>query len=171
MVSDPIAFAGFDRTYTDVLTILRYTGLPVMNTKCDNETCKNGAAYSLDITYCFPQWFLARAIYLVVAKAYTGEPTVSLTVRRRVDHTRRPNILRLARSGNIEAIRTLLEGREAFLNDIEASNGRTALQVCNCNRNLVKSLSRKLINISSMQYSMVTLKLVNSCYNKEQILT
>lgn len=109
-----------------------------MNTKCDDEICKNGASFSLDITYCFPQWFLARAIYLVVAKPYTGEPMVSLTVRRRVDHTRRPNILRLARSGNIEAIRTLLDGREAFLNDIEASNGRTALQVRNTNRDNAK---------------------------------
>jgi hypothetical protein len=63
-----------------------------------------------------------------------------LTVRRRVDHTCRPNILRLARSGNNEAIITLLKRREVFPNDIEASDGRTALQVCDSDRDSIRSL-------------------------------
>ena len=118
---------------------IRYSGLPVLGPKCDSETCRNQAAYSLEITYCFPQWFLARAVCLTAAKTCMGEPVFGLTILKRVDYTRQDSIMQLASIGNNEGIRILLNKREAFPNDIDFK-GSTALQVCDGNNSSMKSV-------------------------------
>src|SRR5205809_826 len=104
---------------------IRYSGLPLLSPECDNEACRRGGAYSLEVTYCFPQWFLARAIYLVAAKTCMGDPVFGLTVQRRVENTRELSILKFARVGDNKGIRILLDKREAFPNDIEVNHGDT----------------------------------------------
>lgn len=108
----------------------RYSGLPVLSPKCNSKNCRNQAAYSLEITYRFPQWLLAKAIYLVAAKTCTGDPVFGLTVQRRVDRTRQDTIIQFANLGNNEVIRIMLDKREASPNDIDFSFGGSALQVC-----------------------------------------
>src|SRR5438552_19061695 len=80
----------------------RYSGLPVLSPKCSNEICRNQAACSIEVTYRFPQWFVARALHLVAAKTCIGDPVFGLTIQRRVEYTRQDNIIRFAMTGNNE---------------------------------------------------------------------
>src|SRR5438876_582202 len=81
--------------------------------------CRNQAACSIQATYCFPQWFLARTIYVVAAKTCTGDPMFSITTQRRVDPARQDTIIRLAETGNTEGVKIMLNKREAHPDDVD----------------------------------------------------
>ena len=108
---------------------LGYMGLPILASKCTNSSCQNHPGRSLEIVYCFPRWFLERAVYFVAAMTYIGTPVFGLEVRRRVGWGREDNILRFARTGNNLGIKSLLTDAKASLIDVDLNHGRTALQV------------------------------------------
>jgi hypothetical protein len=81
------------------------------------------------LTYCFPQWFLERAVYLVAASTYTGGPMIGLTVRRRTEYAKENSIFQMAIIGHIDGIRELLGRRLATPNDVDSVYGETALFV------------------------------------------
>ncbi|KAI9772789.1 MAG: hypothetical protein M1839_002290 [Geoglossum umbratile] len=101
-----------------------------------NETCRNQAACSVKVGYCFPLWFLARAVYLVAAKSSMGDPVVGLTVKRRVKYMSQNNIIVFAETGNNEGIRRILDEEKAFPDDVDAEYGETPLRAAVFHRNL-----------------------------------
>lgn len=66
----------------------------------------------------------------MLAKTCTGDPSFGLTIQRRVDPARQDSIIRLARTGDTEAIRVMLDKRLAHPNDVDVFSGEPALRVC-----------------------------------------
>ena len=108
---------------------LGYAGLPILSSKCTNDSCKNHPGRSLEILYCFPRWFLERSVYFVAAMTYVGTPVFGLEVRRRIGWGGEDNILRFALTGNTIGVKSLLNDAKASLIDVDPNHGRTALQV------------------------------------------
>jgi hypothetical protein len=109
--------------------LLGYSGMPLLKSRCSNNDCRSYKSRSLELTYCFPQWFLERAVYLVAASTYTGGPMIGLTVRRRTEYAKENSIFQMAIIGHIDGIRELLGRRLATPNDVDSVYGETALFV------------------------------------------
>lgn len=88
-----------------------YSGLLIPRPKCSETTCHKPTASSLRITYCFPQWFLAKAIYIMVTMTRAGDPSFGLTVRRRIEYSSESLIFMIATAGNLEGIKWLLQSK------------------------------------------------------------
>jgi hypothetical protein len=106
-----------------------YSGLPVPRNKCDKPNCHSPTGSSLKITYCFPLWFMSRAIYILLAQSRSGEPSFGITIRRRIEYSSEESIMKMAQSGNLEGIKILLQSRKASPNDVTRQSGQTALHV------------------------------------------
>lgn len=108
---------------------LGYTGSPLLRPKCDKSSCQNRTSKSFQLIYCFPQWFMEKAIHFVAATTYTGTPTFGLEVRRRVGWGSEDSILRFALTGNTLGVKALLDARTVSMTDIDPNHGRSALYV------------------------------------------
>lgn len=108
---------------------LGYNGSPLLRPKCENSTCQNRTGKSVQLTYCFPKWFLERAIHFVAAMTYTGTPMFGLEVRRRVGWGSEDSILRFALTGNTVGVKTLLDVGKVSMTDVDPNHGRSALYV------------------------------------------
>lgn len=108
---------------------LGYVGPPLLASDCSDETCRRHSTRSLKIIYCFPQWFLARAVHIVATMTYSGSPVFGLQVRRRIEWGGKDGILRLALTGNTQGVKHLLVSKEASLTDVDPNHGRSALHV------------------------------------------
>lgn len=106
-----------------------YTGSSFLRPKCENSTCQNRTGQSFQLTYCFPQWFLEKAIHLVAAITYTGNPMFGLEVRRRVGWGGEDSILKFALTGNTVGVKTLLNVGRVSMTDVDPNHGRSALYV------------------------------------------
>jgi len=109
--------------------VLGYTGSSLLRPKCEKSTCKNRTGQSFQLTYCFPQWFLERALHIVAAITYTGTPMFGLEVRRRVGWGSEDSILRFALTGNTVGVKSLLDVGTASMTDVDPNHGRSALHV------------------------------------------
>ena len=107
--------------------IVGYLGLPKFTPKCNRDECRGNAATYIEMTYCFPQWFLERAVYMLAAMNGFGGPVVGLTVRRRTEYTCANSIFQMAVVGNVEGVRALLTDKTANPNDVNTDYGETAL--------------------------------------------
>ena len=106
-----------------------YTGSSLLGPKCDNSTCQSHTGRSFQLNYCFPRWFLERAIHIVAAMTYTGTPIFGLEVRRRVGWGGEDGILRFALTGNTIGVTSLLDVGKASMTDVDPNHGRNALYV------------------------------------------
>lgn len=104
-----------------------YTGLPVANKRCDEITCQRQSKPAAEITYCFPFWFLARTISLIITQTSCGDPVACLKVRRTIPVY--ADIFRLASNGDVQDMKTLFEQRKASPMDVAFGDGRSALHV------------------------------------------
>ena len=86
---------------------------------------------ALNVVYCFPQWFIARAVHFVAATTSTGDLVFGLSFARVVPWGREDNILRTALTGNIDGLKILLDKKMASLSDVDPDFGQTALHVRN----------------------------------------
>jgi hypothetical protein len=118
--------------------VLGYTGSSVLRPKCEKSTCQNRTGQSFQLTYCFPQWFLERAIHIVAAITYTGTPMFGLVVRRRVGWGSEDTILRFALTGNTVGVKSLLDVGTASMTDVDPNHGRSALYVSFREKILIK---------------------------------
>jgi len=106
-----------------------YAGLPLLRPTCNIGTCLNQLTRSLQVSYTFPAWLLAKTVNIVTATTCNGEPTLGLKVRNRVEYTSENSIFCLARNGDNAGIISLFQKREASPNDIAIRGGQTALNV------------------------------------------
>ena len=108
--------------------LIGYAGLSLWRPKCNVPSCCGFWAKSVRINYCFPQWFVARAVQLTWHNFFGG-PEFRLFVRRRLPEFADDSVFQLAHAGNFEAVKTLLLDRRIMPNDAEAARGRTPLHV------------------------------------------
>ena len=61
-----------------------YSGLPLTTAACNESLCQSRAVPSAQITYYFPQWFLQRALSLMLMMTPLDGPVATLRVQRAV---------------------------------------------------------------------------------------
>lgn len=132
---------------------LGYTGSSLLRPNCGTSTCRNRAGRSFQLTYCFPQWFLERAIHIVAALTYTGSPVFGLEVRRRIGWGSEDGILRFALTGNTVGVKSLLDVGKASMTDVDPNHGRTALYVSLRDKTPAKLLINNLHPQYAVQYN------------------
>ena len=108
---------------------LGYVGPPLLSSECNDEMCQAHLTSSFSLVYCFPQWFISRAIHIVAAITSTGCPVFGLQVRRRIEWGSKDGIIRFALTGNTQGIGHLLVNKQASLTDVDPNHGRSALHV------------------------------------------
>lgn len=108
---------------------LGYVGLPLLTSECNDRLCQGRMTRSFCLVYCFPQWFISRALHVVAAMTCTGCPVFGLQVRRRIDWGSKDGILRFALTGNTQGVKHLLVNKKASLTDVDPNHGRSALHV------------------------------------------
>ena len=108
--------------------LIGYSGTPITNLKCNKIGCLGQPQRSLIIVYCFPTWFLARIIQVVMETHCSGDPTMSISLRRRVDIDTGCLVNNYARNGDIDAFKALFSERVVLPNDLNWV-GYTALHV------------------------------------------
>lgn len=151
---------------------LGYVGPPLLTLSCNDEMCQSRLTRSFSLVYCFPQWFILRAIYVVAAMTYTGCPVFGLEVRRRIEWGGKDGILRFVLNGNTKGVQHLLVNKTASLTDVDPNYGRSALHV---SMKKLRPLSLRRLTRStdntSMPSNIIALKPANISSKLEQILT
>ncbi|CZR52574.1 uncharacterized protein PAC_02451 [Phialocephala subalpina] len=132
LLPQPSSLEGEDNSYSSiperhVEPHQGYIGSSLLRPKCEKSTCQNRTGQSFQLTYCFPQWFLEKAIHIVAAMTYTGTPMFWLEVRRRVGWGSEDSILRFALTGNTVGVKSLLDVGTASMTDADPNHGRSAL--------------------------------------------
>ena len=110
---------------------MNYTGCSIYEPACCKRSCKSHTPRSLEITYYFPSWVIARVLCLVAGTPRMGDPTFGLVLRRSIPFSAEPHFFHLAWRGNSREIVSLLESGQVQLNDLEGAHGKTALTVFN----------------------------------------
>jgi hypothetical protein len=108
-----------------------YAGLPVWTRKCNNATCKNQYAHTMQSSYTFRGWMLMKTVDMAAAMTYNNEPSLGLKVRNRVSSVSatEDTLFTLARNERTVDIIELLRQRKASPNDLSAEAGQTAIHV------------------------------------------
>ena len=103
-----------------------YSGVPFLNGPCDVDTCSQNCGKSFDLMYTFPLWFVHWVLYTHISVSARGEPSFGITFMRRTQITEY-SIFAIARRGEYQKLRQILEGQSALSGDIEVKSGRNAL--------------------------------------------
>ena len=104
-----------------------YTGLPLIIQPCDIHTCIQRTSPTIIITYFFPLWLLARALFLVIKLSSCDGPHVSLRVPRiRTDNS---VIFTFSSLGNVNGVKQVLQQRLGSPFDVVDFDGFSALMV------------------------------------------
>ena len=104
-----------------------YVGIPRLTPSCDTRTCIRRSSFTAMVTYTFPMWFLARAVFMVIKMSSYLGPQFSLTVSRIVAHS--SAIFEYAVRGDIDDLKEILSHRIASPCDISYPEGYSVLMV------------------------------------------
>ncbi|KIM97180.1 hypothetical protein OIDMADRAFT_182582 [Oidiodendron maius Zn] len=107
--------------------LIGYTGSPLLGLTCERMECQKQTGKFLQLTYCFPRWFLERAVHVVAAMTYIGTATFGLEIRRRIEWGGEDSILRFALTGNTVGVKALLTSGKSSMTDVDPYHGRSAL--------------------------------------------
>lgn len=103
-----------------------YTGLPVLAAACNESTCQQRSAPSIEITYHFPVWFLARVLSLNMTLSTFGGPELNLRMPRMVSWA--TPLWRISFAGDRKGLREIFAKRKGSPFDVNAY-GQSALHV------------------------------------------
>jgi hypothetical protein len=98
-----------------------------MAPKYDVGSRVSGTAISLDLIYGFPYWFLRGNFHIIAATSYFSEPTLGLTVYRRIELDEDNGIFQRMQSGDTAALKSGLDRRLISPHDLRAETGEPAL--------------------------------------------
>ena len=104
-----------------------YSGLPGLQSPCDNGRCKRMRSTAIMVEYWFPLWLLAQIVQLVFALHPVSGPQLQLRTLRRIPDS--AQCISFALNGNIEGIKSLFSRGLASVNDISQSRDFTILRV------------------------------------------
>ncbi|KAI9795610.1 MAG: hypothetical protein M1833_006931 [Piccolia ochrophora] len=104
-----------------------YVGLPYLSPKCNSFSCQKRSAPILTARYQFPFWFIAKVLFASFAPNVAGDPRFGLTVRNRVQPVIGKNIFEMARWGDTEGVKEMLDKGLAGVDDIRNLDGCSAI--------------------------------------------
>ena len=107
--------------------LLSYGGLSLQKKSCSEQSCQGSAHASASFAYYFPQWLLARMIYVFLSLTPLAGPSAALRVHRIVPGD--AEVFIHAKTGNVERIRELFQKQLASPHDIHAESGVSPLHV------------------------------------------
>ena len=104
-----------------------YTGLPILNPRCDVDECVQSSQSSIYFKYFFPPWLLACVVeyYVRISRSYG----ISQCFRMSNVISNGAPIFLLALNGEINGLKKLLSSRKGSPFDVSLINGGTALLV------------------------------------------
>ena len=111
------------------LFFLGYSGLSFLKPACNSIGCRSHSSQRFKVTYCVPQWLLAKAVHVATRMTPYGDILLTLTIQARTDEFAFNSIYHLAQRNNIKGIEKLLERRMASPNDADQRSGVTPLHV------------------------------------------
>lgn len=108
-----------------------YSGLPLLSSKCDSETCIRGQIPTVDAEYWFPLGFCWSQIVRLhlTYQANTG-PSFQLSTLRRVSDG--SQCVHFALNGNIDGLKNLFSQGVASPRDVSSTRGYSLLRVGAC---------------------------------------
>ena len=109
------------------MLFLGYVGVPSISPDCDDVRCKHKSDTIMRVTYCFPHWFIARAINLTMKMSRPDGFTQNLRISRVIPDSSR--IFMMAEEGDVEGMKQIFSLRRASPFDLGSSGGRTPLLV------------------------------------------
>ncbi|OSS44078.1 hypothetical protein B5807_11233 [Epicoccum nigrum] len=101
-----------------------YTGMPGLTPSCNEKTCQQRSASSLEVTYYFPSWLLSRMLSMTLTLTAFGGPELNLRMPRMVNWT--TPLWRLSTVGEFGQIGKLFSAAKASPYDVNAY-GQSAL--------------------------------------------
>ncbi|CAI6330864.1 unnamed protein product [Periconia digitata] len=101
-----------------------YTGLPVLTPACNETACRQRSVSSVDVTYYFPPWFLARMFSMTLTLSAHCGPELNIRVPRMVNWT--TPLWRLSQMGELDNVQKLFISAKASPYDVNAY-GQSAL--------------------------------------------
>jgi hypothetical protein len=107
-----------------------YTGLPILAEPCSEANCQQRSAPSIEITYHFPVWFLARVLSFNMKFSTFGGPELILRMPRMVNWA--TPLWRVSYSGDLESVQKMFRERTGSPFDVNAY-GQSALHVSRYN--------------------------------------
>jgi hypothetical protein len=107
-----------------------YSGLPISTPACSEHSCLRRAIPSMELSYYFPRWFLARSIFMSLKVVPLVGPELTLRTPRLIRWTsKEANLFHLAMAGNIRGIQSMFSDGTATPFDVTLSSGKSALFV------------------------------------------
>jgi hypothetical protein len=105
---------------------LGYTGCPKFSSTCNRPDCARQGGIAASVSYFFPTWFTARAVYFTWTYTSAHDPEPCITVPRvRTDEAL---IFEYAVKGSVNGVKWLLETGRGSPYDVNP-RGRSALTV------------------------------------------
>ncbi|KAI8949596.1 ankyrin repeat-containing domain protein [Xylaria longipes] len=101
-------------------------GVPVMNAKCDDDTCRGSPIRQVNLEYWFPLGFWSTIIRMQVTYGLNMGPTLNLETLRRVPDT--AVSVNFAVAGNIEGLKHLFRQGRASPRDVSTTRGYSLLR-------------------------------------------
>ena len=103
-----------------------YTGIPVFTPPCSEASCKQRSTPFIEVTYCFPGWFVSRVWSLNFRISAIGGPELNLRMPRMVNWS--TPLWKASVVGDISTIQRLFASGKASPLDVNVY-GQTALHV------------------------------------------
>lgn len=105
---------------------LKFSGFPILTSRCDNTTCAKAKASGVKFDYFFPSWLCSRRLIAQYTTSDLQAPELRIRVPR--VRPRQSDIFNMARLGDVDGLKTLFEKGLASPYDVDSS-GITALHV------------------------------------------
>lgn len=104
-----------------------YAGLPLINAKCDTDTCEKNQAAHISVEYWFPLGFLwSKILRLQLTYQPNIGPQFELSTLRRVPDS--AQCVNFALSGNIDGLKDLFKRGLASPKDVSTTRGYSVLR-------------------------------------------
>ena len=118
-------FALVDRVFGQMF--VGYAGLPLINAKCDTDTCEKKQAAHLSVEYWFPLGFLwSKILRLQLTYQPNIGPQFELSTLRRVPDS--AQCVNFALSGNIDGLKDLFKRGLASPRDVSTTRGYSVIR-------------------------------------------
>jgi hypothetical protein len=127
---------------------------------CTRMVLERNSFRLLELIWFFPQWLTPHNVYLILYKAYYGQPMMGLKIQRRVPWGKGDSIIRFALKGNLQGVTEMLYSGKSSLDDVDPNHGRSALHVSS-KIHYVRLRSFALIN--QFQFSMQCRTIIYRC--------
>jgi hypothetical protein len=104
-----------------------YSSLVVNHPRCDESSCQRPSRFSLQLIYCFPGWFLNRAIIMAMTQGSFSTIQASIALHKIVPQT--ADIFEFCAAGDVAGVHSLIKLGKASPHDTYRAGGSPLLNV------------------------------------------